>query len=62
METVARVAAGVAAMLSVPEDWPPKSILGSVPLAMTAEQRWEVRMKMARERRAKEKGDKHDER
>jgi hypothetical protein len=45
----------VAAMMHLrpPDDWPMKSVLGTKPSAMSARERWEARMEVARERRAK---------
>ena len=41
-------------MFLVDDDWPPKSMLGTVPAPapMTAIQRWALRMEAAKERKA----------
>jgi hypothetical protein len=42
----------VAAMFLVDDDWPPKSLLGTVPSPMSASQRWALRMEAGEERKA----------
>jgi hypothetical protein len=39
-------------MFLVDDDWPPKSLLGTVPSPMSASQRWALRMEAGEERKA----------
>jgi hypothetical protein len=45
----------------MPDEWPPKSLLGTRPSKVTAQQAWENHLLEAKERRAK-RGGKDDER